>query len=66
MAEVLIASDAHWVVEEINAALSSVDDIVREVSRGEDVRPAVAEHAPDIAIVDLWKRARVASLTSRC
>jgi len=53
VAEVLIASDARWVVEEITAALSSVDDTVREVSRGQDVLPAVAEHAPDIAIIDL-------------
>ena len=53
MAEVLIASDAKWVVDEITAALSSVDDTVREVSRGQDVLPAVADHTPDIAIIDL-------------
>jgi DNA-binding NarL/FixJ family response regulator len=53
MAEVLIASDARWVVEEVTAALSSVDDTVREVSRGQDVLPAVAEHTPDIAVIDL-------------
>lgn len=53
VAEVLIASDARWVVEEITAALSSVDDTVREVSRGQDVLPAVAEQTPDIAVIDL-------------
>jgi DNA-binding NarL/FixJ family response regulator len=53
MAEVLIASDARWVVKEVTAALSSVDDTVREVSRGQDVLPAVADHAPDIAVIDL-------------
>ena len=53
MAEVLIASDARWVVEEVTAALSSVDDTVREVNRGQDVLPAVAERTPDIAIIDL-------------
>jgi len=53
MAEVLIASDARWVVEDVTAALSSVDDTVREVTRGADVLPAVAEHPPDIAIIDL-------------
>jgi DNA-binding NarL/FixJ family response regulator len=53
VAEVLIASDAKWLVEEITAALSSVDDTVREVSRGQDLLPAVAEHTPDIAIIDL-------------
>ena len=53
MATVLIASDAKWVVEEVTAALSSVDDTVREVSRGQDVLPAVADHAPDLAVIDL-------------
>ena len=53
MAEVLVASDAAWVVEEVTAALSSVDDAVREVSRGQDVLPAVADRTPDIAVIDL-------------
>jgi DNA-binding NarL/FixJ family response regulator len=53
MAEVLIASDARWVVDEVTAALSSVDDTVREVTTGAEVREAVIEHAPDIAIIDL-------------
>jgi DNA-binding NarL/FixJ family response regulator len=53
MAEVLVASDAKWVVEEVTAALSSVDDTVREVNTGAQVLPAVADHAPDIAIIDL-------------
>ena len=53
MAEVLVASDAKWVVEEVTAALSSVDDTVREVTSGAEVLPAVAEHAPDIAVIDL-------------
>jgi len=44
MADVLIASDARWVVEEVTAALSSTDDTVREVTRGADVLPAVADH----------------------
>ena len=53
MAEVLIASDANLVFEEVTAALSSVDDAVRVVSRGQDVLPAVADHAPDLAVIDL-------------
>jgi DNA-binding NarL/FixJ family response regulator len=53
MAVVLIASDAKWVVDEVTAALSSVEDTVRDVSRGQDVLPAVADHAPDIAVIDL-------------
>ena len=53
MAEILIAADAQWVVEEVVAALSSSEDTVRTVSRGQDVLPAVAEHTPDLAIIDL-------------
>jgi DNA-binding response OmpR family regulator len=53
MAEVLVASDARWVVAEVAAALSSVDDTVRDVTTGAEVLPAVADHAPDIAIIDL-------------
>ncbi len=53
MADVLIASDARWVVEEVEAALSSSEDTVRDVTRGADVLPAVAERAPDIAVIDL-------------
>jgi DNA-binding response OmpR family regulator len=53
VATVLIASDAKWVVDEVTAALSSVDDTVREVSRGQDVLPSVADHAPDLAVIDL-------------
>jgi DNA-binding NarL/FixJ family response regulator len=53
VAEVLVASDARWVVEEVTGALSSVEDTVHEVSRGADVLPAVAEHLPDLAVIDL-------------
>jgi DNA-binding NarL/FixJ family response regulator len=53
VAEVLIASDARWVVEEITSAMSSVEDTVREVTRGAELLPAVAEHTPDIAVIDL-------------
>ena len=53
MAEVLIASDAKWVVDEVTAALSSAEDTVREVTTGAQVLPAVYEHAPDIAVIDL-------------
>jgi DNA-binding NarL/FixJ family response regulator len=53
VAEVLIASDARWVVEEVTAALSNIDDTFREVNRGADVLTAVAEHTPDLAVIDL-------------
>src|SRR5438132_2433991 len=53
MAEVLVASDAGWVVEEVMATLSSTEDTVRGVSRGADVLRAVREHVPDLAVIDL-------------
>ena len=53
MADVLIASDARWVIEEVTATLSSSEDAVREVARGADVLPAVREHPPDLAVIDL-------------
>src|SRR2546422_1601368 len=51
--EVLIASDAHWVRDEVKAALDEPDTTVREVTTGAAVRTAVAEHAPDLAVIDL-------------
>ena len=53
MAEILIAADAQWVVEEVVAALSSSEDTVRTVHRGADVLPALATHVPDLAVIDL-------------
>jgi DNA-binding NarL/FixJ family response regulator len=51
--DILIASDAPWVREEIKAVLSDRDTTVREVTRGFEVRPAVIERKPDLAIIDL-------------
>jgi len=53
MAEVLVASDARWVIEEVTATLSSSEDAVREVTRGAEVLPAVREHTPALAVIDL-------------
>jgi DNA-binding response OmpR family regulator len=53
MADVLVASDARWVVEEVTATLSSTEDTVDVVSRGAEVLPAVGKHAPDLAVIDL-------------
>ena len=52
--EVLVASDAEWVREEVTSVLSGWPDVsVREVAAGEDVAPAVARHKPDLVVVDL-------------
>ncbi|HUF32118.1 MAG TPA: response regulator [Acidimicrobiales bacterium] len=52
MADVLIASDAPWVVDAIRACLDEAST-VRVVHAGVDVRPAVAARTPDLVVVDL-------------
>src|SRR5207244_6463050 len=52
-AEVLVASDARWVVEEVTATLSSSEDTVREVTRGADVLHAVRDHTLDLVVIAL-------------
>ncbi len=53
MPDILIASDAPWLREEIRSVLTDPDTTVREVTRGAEVRPAVQEKAPDLAVLDL-------------
>ena len=53
MLDILIASDAEWVREDIKSVLTDPDTTVREVTRGFQVRAAVQEKAPDLAILDL-------------
>ena len=50
---ILIATDAQWVLDEIQAVLGSPSTTVQVVSNGRLVAPAVAERTPDIAILDL-------------
>ena len=53
MADVLIASDAPWVREDVKSVLDPATDTVREVTRGQHVLPAVHERVPDLAVIDL-------------
>ena len=53
MAEVLIASDAAGVRDEVRAALTDPATVVREVTRGAHVLPAVQEKVPDLVVLDL-------------
>ncbi len=53
MPEVLIASDAEWVRQEVRGALTDPDTVVREVTRGAHVLPAVQERVPDLVVLDL-------------
>jgi DNA-binding response OmpR family regulator len=53
MPEVLLATDADWIREEVEAALVDDDTSVVRVSAGRDVLPAVEEHDPDLVVLDL-------------
>src|SRR2546423_14493537 len=52
--KVLVAADARWVHDQVRAALVAPGQEVIEVTRGQDVRSAVAEHEPDLVILDLF------------
>jgi DNA-binding response OmpR family regulator len=51
--EVLVASDARWVHDEVAAVLSGPDFSVRHVNAGADVLPGVLERETDLVILDL-------------
>src|ERR671910_3390417 len=51
--KVLVAADARWVREQVRASLVGPGQEVVEVTRGQDVRSAVAEHEPDLVLLDL-------------
>jgi DNA-binding response OmpR family regulator len=51
--KILVAADARWVRDQVRAALVSPGQEVIEVVRGQDVRGAVAEHHPDLVMLDL-------------
>jgi CheY-like chemotaxis protein len=51
--KILVAADAQWVREQVKAALVGSGQEVIEVTRGQDVREAVAEHHPDLVVLDL-------------
>ena len=53
MPKVIVASDAHWVRDQVKASLCSPGFEVIEVARGQDVRRAVGEVETDLVIVDL-------------
>jgi DNA-binding response OmpR family regulator len=51
--KILVAADARWVRDQVRASLVSPGQEVIEVARGQDVRGAVAEHHPDLVVLDL-------------
>lgn len=50
---VLLATDADWIFDEVDAALADDETIVYRVHRGADVIPAMKAVVPDLVILDL-------------
>jgi DNA-binding response OmpR family regulator len=50
---ILIATDAQWVLNEIQAVFGSSSTTIQVVTNGRLVSSAVAERTPDIAILDM-------------
>lgn len=53
MPDVLLATDADWIFDEVDAAIGGLDTTVRRVRRGVDVLPAVEDGEPDLVVLDL-------------
>jgi DNA-binding response OmpR family regulator len=53
MPEVLLATDADWVHDEVDAALADDDTTVTRVTAGRDVLPSVKDGDPDLVVLDL-------------
>jgi DNA-binding response OmpR family regulator len=53
MTKILVAADAEWVRDQVRSAFVAPGQEVVEVTRGQDVRDAVAREKPDLVILDL-------------
>lgn len=51
--DVLVATDADWILDEVDAALAGPDCAIARVRRGQDVVPAAAELGPALIVLDL-------------
>ena len=51
--EVLIATDADWIHEEVDAALADESTQVRRVRTGREVVKTIAPKPPDLVVLDL-------------
>ena len=50
---ILLAADAQWVRDQVRAAFVGPAQRVVEVTRGQDVRQAVADEDPDLVVLDM-------------
>jgi DNA-binding response OmpR family regulator len=53
VSDVLIATDADWIFDDVDAALSDEDTRVLRVRRGRDVSPVVRREEPELIILDM-------------
>lgn len=53
MPDVLLATDADWILTEVDAALTGSDDGLRRVRAGAEVLPLAAAWEPDLIVLDL-------------
>jgi CheY-like chemotaxis protein len=53
MSTILVAAEGEWVRNLVKAACLAPGQRVVEVTRGQDVREAVKEYAPEVAVLDM-------------
>ncbi len=53
MSDVLLATDADWIHDEVEAALGGANSQLRRVRRGADVVAAVQDRTPTLVVLDL-------------
>jgi DNA-binding response OmpR family regulator len=51
--DILLATDADWIFDEVAAALAEPGTTIRRVRRGYDVLPAAKETIPDLVLIDM-------------
>jgi DNA-binding response OmpR family regulator len=51
--ELLVATDATWILDDVKAAIGGPDVTLRSVRAGIDVLPSVQERRPDLVVLDL-------------
>jgi CheY-like chemotaxis protein len=50
---IVVAADAKWVRDLVKSACTAPGQRVLETTRGQDVRGLVAEHSPDLVVLDM-------------
>ena len=53
MTTILVAAEASWIRDQVTTAFAGSGQTVVEVKRGQDVRDSVAQHAPELVVLDM-------------